>query len=144
VATARPLYRHARKDSPWFERGAFWLYRSASADPDWFARVEAGEDLSPQELTQNYCCYGYEPPIPTLGVGVNLKHEVVRVALANAPRDEQFRRRRRVVLDRAAELAEAPGGDWVPFGEGGSTADLGLIYMGAERLRAEPVTEPSP
>jgi hypothetical protein len=133
------LYRRA--PSPSFGRGAFWLYRSASASADTeldrFARVEAGEDLSPQELTQNYCRYEYEPPIPELGVAVPLDHDRVRVAVENVPRDERLRRLRDVALDWAAELAKAPE-DWVPFGDSSSA---GLIYMGEALLHAEPAPD---
>jgi hypothetical protein len=108
------------------------------AELDRFARVEAGEDLSPQELTQNYCRYEYEPPIPELGVAVPLDDERVRLAVRHAPRGEELRRLRDVVLDWATELAKAPD-VWVPFGEIGPK--LGLIYMGEKTLRAVPVPD---
>lgn len=138
LAPPQPLYRRAPKGAPWFERGTFWLYPSASAQLDRFARVEAGEDLSPQDLTQNYCRYEYELPVPELGAAVPLEHDRVRIAVGNAPRGEELRRLRDVVLGWAAELAKAPD-VWVPFGEIGPT--LGLIYMGEKTLRAVPVPD---
>jgi hypothetical protein len=123
-----------------FERGTFWLYPETASDAELerFARVEAGEDLSPHDLTQNYCRYEYEPPVPELGVAVSLEDNRVRVAVGNAPRGEELRRLRDVLLDLAAELAKAPE-LWVPFGEIGPK--LGLIYMGDKQLRAELVSD---
>jgi hypothetical protein len=108
------------------------------AELDRFARVEAGENLSPQELTQNYCRYEYEPPVPELGLAVPLEDNRVRLAERHAPRGEELRRLRGAVLGLAAELAKAPD-DWVPFGEIGPK--LGLIYMGEKTLRAVPVPD---
>ena len=124
------LYRLAPKDSPWFERGTFWLHPASSspAQLDWLAHVQAGEPVS----TQNYCRYEYKPPPPELGLAVPLDDELVRVTVKHAAPDEKLRRLRDVVLDWAAELAKAPE-DWVPF-EGSSSA--GLIYMGDKRLQA--------
>jgi len=140
VAPPRPLYRRAPKGSPLFERGTFWLYPMASdAALDRFARVEAGEDLSPQKLTQNYCGYEYKMCVPEIGgVTVPLEHDRIGVSVRSVPRDEQLRRLREVALDWAAELAKAQDVVWVPFGD--SSSD-GLIYMGEKTLRAVSVPD---